>query len=139
MKTFENREVAELFDAYPKKMREKLMFLRGLVFQTADETEGVGPVEETLKWGQPSYIAKRGSTIRIDSRNAATNQYAMYFHCTSRLVETFRELYGGKFKFEGNRAILFDADDEVPVAELKHCIALSLTYHTRKHLPLLGA
>ena len=55
------------------------------------------------------------------------------------LVDTFRELYGDVFMFEGNRAIVFGEADEIPVAELKHCISLALTYHRVKRLPLLGA
>jgi hypothetical protein len=62
----------------------------------------------------------------------------MYVHCQTKLVDTFKELYRDVFKFEGNRAIVFDEDDEIPVDELKHCIFLSLTYHSRKNLPMLG-
>ncbi len=130
--------VAEAFSKYPKRMRPKLMLLRRLVLETAAETEGVGPVEETLKWGEPSYLTKKGSTIRIGWKQSKPDQYAMYFHCRSMLVETFRELYEGTFNFEGNRAIVFSEEDEVSVDRLKHCISLALTYHRRKHLPLLG-
>ena len=63
----------------------------------------------------------------------------MYFNCNTSLVDTFRELYGDVFMFEGNRAIVFGEADEIPVAELKHCISLALTYHRVKRLPLLGA
>ncbi len=42
------------------------MFLRHLVLETASETEGVNKLEETLKWGEPSYLTKNGSTIRMD-------------------------------------------------------------------------
>ncbi|WP_158560370.1 hypothetical protein [Paenibacillus contaminans] len=42
------------------------------------------------------------------------------------------------FNYEGNRAIVFAEIDEIPVVELKQCIALALTYHTRKHQPMLG-
>ena len=37
-----------------------------------------------------------------------------------------------KWRSEGNRAILFDEHDEVPVHELSHCIALAPTYHLPK-------
>jgi hypothetical protein len=63
----------------------------------------------------------------------------MYFHCKTKLVDTFRELYNDTFNFSGNRAIIFSKNDKIPVDELKYCIYLSLTYHRRKHLPLLGA
>ena len=138
MGKIENPEVAAVFDNYPERMRERLMLLRRLVLETAAETEGVGSLEETLRWGEPSYLSKGGSTIRMDWKESKPDQYALYFHCRTRLVETFRELYGGMFRFEDNRAIVFDEDEEIPVKELKHCISLSLTYHRRKHLPMLG-
>ena len=111
-----------------------MLALRRLILDTAKATEGVGTVEETLKWGQPSYLTaqtKSGSTIRIDQVKPAADQYAVYFHCRTNLVETFRELYP-KLRFEGNRAILLDARERLPEAALRHCVALALTYHLRR-------
>lgn len=139
MGTINNKEVAEVFNNYPQHIRKKVLLLRQLVLDTALETQGVDRVEETLKWGEPSYVTKSGSTVRLDWKKSSPHQYAMYFHCKTRLVDTFKELYRDKFKFEGNRAIVFNADDDIPINELKHCISLSLTYHHRKHLPMLGA
>ena len=116
-------------------MREKLMFLRQLIFETAAATEGVGELDETLKWGEPSYLTpktKSGSTVRIDWKKINEGQYAMYFKCTTNLVETFREKYPTEFKFGGNRSIIFNEEDEIPVKELSDCIALALTYHLNK-------
>ena len=65
----ENADVAAVFDRYPERMRDKLLFLRRLIIETAATTEGVGELEETLKWGEPSYLTpqtKSGSTVRID-------------------------------------------------------------------------
>jgi hypothetical protein len=138
MDPIRHSDVAAVFRKYPAHMRKKMMFLRQLVLDTAAETEGVGAVEETLKWGEPSYVTRGGSTVRMDWKGSKPHQYAMYFHCGTRLVDTFKELYRDRMKFEGNRAIVFDEDDEIPVEELKHCIALALTYHKRKHLPMLG-
>ena len=138
MDKFKNPEVAEVFKNYPKHIHEKMMFLRQLVLDTASQSDGVGPLEETLKWGEPSYVTKSGSTIRMDWKSSTSDQYALYFHCKTKLVDTFKELYGDKLKLEGNRAIVFHQNDEILVDEVKHCIFLSLTYHSRKHLPLLG-
>ncbi|MEW9503180.1 DUF1801 domain-containing protein [Jeotgalibacillus marinus] len=138
MYIIENPEVEEVFNKYPESMRQKLMFLRKLVLDTASEIEGVNNVEETLKWGEPSYLTKSGSTIRMNLKKSNPDQYAMYFVCNTNLVEIFKELYRENFKFEGNRAIIFNKNDEVPVNELKDCISLALTYHRRKHLPMLG-
>ena len=141
MNRIENSEVEKVFNCYPTNVRKKLMFLRKLILETALETEGVGDLEETLRWGEPSYVpiqSKSGSTVRIGWEKSNPRQYAMYFHCSTKLVDTFKKIYGDNFKYEGRRAIVFDEDDDVPEAELKCCIALSLTYHRVKHLPMLG-
>ena len=135
----ENPAVARVFDGYPQPMRNKLLRPRQLVLDTASETAGVNALEETLRWREPSYLTKGGSTLRMDWKAKAPDHYAMYFNCNTSLIATFREVYGDVFSFEGNRAIVFHETDELPVDELKHCISLALTYHRVKHLPLLGA
>ena len=126
--------VDAVFSAYPRPIQAKLLALRRLIFDTADTTEGVGALEETLKWGQPSYLtaeSKSGSTVRIDQVKAEAGRYAVYFHCQTNLVETFRELYPD-LRYGGNRSILLDAGEKLPEKALRHCIALALTYHARK-------
>lgn len=138
LKVKSNPEVKKVFRKYPKEAREKLQYLRNLVLETAEEIEGVKEVEETLKWGQPSYLTKLGSTLRMDWSEETPDQYAMYFQCTSRLVPTFREVFGHVLTLERNRAILFQMDEALPEGELKKCIATALTYHKAKHKPMLG-
>jgi hypothetical protein len=133
MKKFEDANVAAVFDGYPRPVRAKLMRLRQLIFDTAAGTEGVGKLTETLKWGQPSYLtenSKSGTTIRIDATK--DGRYAMYVHCQTNLIERFRQRYPDALAYEGNRAVLFEASDDIPVGELKHCIAMALTYHRAK-------
>ena len=139
MSNIVNPDVARVFDGYPEHMRKKMMRLRQLVLDTTLETEGVDALEETLKWGEPSYLTKGGSTLRIAWKDRAPDQYAIYFNCNTSLVDTFKEVYGDVFTFEGNRAIVFGETDELPVDALKQRISLALTYHHVKHLPLLGA
>ncbi|MBO9607571.1 MAG: DUF1801 domain-containing protein [Paenibacillaceae bacterium] len=138
MNAIENVHVAAVFERYPPHMREKLLFLRQLILDAASESEGAGAVEETLKWGEPSYIVANGSTIRIDWKKAAPRQYAMYFNCKTKLVDTFKEIYRDIFQYEGNRAIVFQENEQIPINELKHCISTSLLYHAKKHLPHIG-
>ena len=139
MSTFENSAVAGVFDNYPAEIQSEMIALRQLIIDTASETEGVEALEETLKWGEPSYLTKGGSTIRIDWKPSNPNEYAMYFNCKSKLVDTFKELYKEELTFDGNRAIVLKTGIAIPVNELKHCVSLALTYHRVKHLPLLGA
>ncbi len=133
-----NPEVEMVFDNYPDKVRKKMLRLRQLILETATELDDITTLEETLKWGEPSYITKYGSTLRMDWKSNKPDQYAMYFKCTSRLVETFKIVFMDKFVYEGNRAIVFKMDDQIPKNELKKCIRAALSYHKVKQLPTLG-
>lgn len=139
MDKIENNNVATVFENYPAEIKKQMTELRQLIIDTAAETEGVSTLEETLKWGEPSYLTKGGSTIRIDWKPSNPNEYAMYFNCKSKLIDTFKELYSEELTFDGNRAIVLKAGVAAPTDELKHCVSLALTYHRVKHLPLLGA
>jgi hypothetical protein len=135
VKPFAQPAVAKAFDAFPPKIRRKLLALRELIFTTAAATEGVGKLEETLKWGEPAYVtaeSKSGSTVRIGWKKAKPTQYAIYFHCQTNLVESFRALFSAELKFEGNRAIVFNENDTLPRDALAYCIAAALTYHLKK-------
>ncbi|WP_257167785.1 DUF1801 domain-containing protein [Bradyrhizobium sp. SRS-191] len=126
--------VAAVFAAYPNRIRTPLEALRQLILDTARTTPGVGALEETLKWGQPSYLTAEtgsGSTIRIDQVKAEPGRYALYVHCQTDLIATFRELYP-ELSFGGNRCILLDDSGALPEQALRHCIGLALTYHRRK-------
>ena len=133
-----NPEVELVFAKYPGHIRNRMLELRELILEAARELEGVYTIEETLKWGEPSYLTKHGSTLRMDWKQKAPDQFAMYFKCTSRLVETFRIVFKNNFDFEGNRAIIFQVKDEIPKNQLKKCIKAALTYHKVKYLPELG-
>ena len=134
---FKNKDVFETFERYPSKQCDVLLSIRQLIFDAAAENSIEG-LEETLKWGEPSYLTKKGSTIRLAWRKSFPKQVGVFFHCQTSLIETFKEIYRHEFTFEGNRAIIFKDGDHIPVDALKHCISLSLTYHEIKHLPLLG-
>lgn len=132
MQAFTDPAIAQVFESYPAPVRRKLLALRQLIFDTAAGTEGVGELEETLKWGEPAYLttqSKSGSTVRIAWKPKRPGHYAMYFNCQTTLVATFKTLFPGDFEFEGNRAIVFEAKDRVPTRAVALCIAAALTYH----------
>ncbi|MDA4843774.1 DUF1801 domain-containing protein [Hoeflea sp. E7-10] len=112
-----------------------MLALRELVFDAARQTPGVGTVEETLKWGEPSYLThhpKSGSTIRMDWKPDRPDHCSIFFHCQTNLIATCSELYPDQFEFEGNRRMSFVAKDPPQSDVIRHCLALALTYHQRK-------
>lgn len=131
-------EVQEKFDRYPEHIIPLMFQLRDLMFSVA-ESQNMGEVEETLKWGEPSYLVKNGSAVRMDWKPKSPGQYYLFFHCQTKLVDTFRELYSSSLAFQGNRAIVLNVNSKLPERVIRHCIELAFRYKTVKHLPLLGA
>jgi hypothetical protein len=132
-----NKVVKERFDEYPENVRVRLMELRKLVFQIANELD-LGEVDESLKWGEPSYSVKTGSPLRMDWKLKFPTNYYIFFNCKTKLVDTFRELHGDEVMFQGNRAIVLSLSKPMPQKIIKSCLELALTYQQRKKLPLLG-
>jgi len=130
---FRDPAVKARFDAYPQRAQAKLLALRELLFEVAAGTSGVGEIEETLKWGEPAYVTKNksGSTVRMDWKHKAPDQYALYFNCQTTLIETFRTLFPNDFKFAGNRALIFAIDQPIPKDAVSMCLARALTYHLK--------
>ena len=136
--TIINPKVEAIFNSYPDIAKKRMNYLRDLVIETAYETPEISNLEITLKWSEPSFITNVGSTLRMDWKEKRPNQYGLYFQCTSRLVDTFRLVFGTKFQYEGNRAIILHIDQKIPEIELKECIKACLRYHNVKHLETLG-
>jgi len=131
--------ITAAFEACPAPLRKKALQLRKIVLQTAADKQLLNTLEETLKWGEPSYVVKGGSTVRIGWKAGDKPVLGLYFNCNSKLVDTFREIHGETFTYQGNRGLQFTRGDRLPVRPLKACIGLALQYHKVKHLPLLGA
>lgn len=133
--TFTNPNVSATFEQYPPETQQRLLMLREWIFDVASENASIGELEEMLKWGQISYLTSKtrsGSTIRIDALNDDPGAVALYFICSTSLVDTFRSIYGSQLNFEEDRCIWFAANEDIPEAPIKHCIELALTYHLHK-------
>ena len=125
-------EVRAAFDAFPAKMRPRFEQLRALIFATA-QAEGVGPLTETLKWGEPAYLTEAtgaGTTVRLGRTRAAPDRCALLVNCRTSLLDGFRARFP-ELETEGDRAVLVAPDGPLPDAVLP-CIAEALTYHAAK-------
>jgi hypothetical protein len=129
------KDVARAFDAFPAPVRRRLLQVRGLIFETAARTDGVGPLTETLKWGEPAYLTEAtgsGTTVRLGRLRSSGDTCAVLFHCSTTLVVTFRAQFPGAFGYEKNRAILLSTSGALAKAPLAICLAMALTYHRRR-------
>ena len=129
---FKDKTVKQVFDSYSDTARPYMDALRDLILTTAQDSPHVGEIQESLKWGEPSFSCKSGSTIRINWKDSDPHHYRVFFHCQTSLVSTFRKLFSNTFKFEGNRAIALKIGHDFDLTSLKICIEASLTYHLVK-------
>ena len=102
------------------------MHLRDRVLSVAEDLDL--PVREELRWGEPAYLAPKGSTLRIAAPKSGG--FAIYAHCATSLISDFASV--APCRTEKNRAVLFDTIDEAKAAPLDLLITAALTYHATR-------
>lgn len=121
-------DVTPVFAAYPVAVRTQLLEIRELILDVAERTDGVGPLLETLKWGQPSYltaVSKSGTTVRIDQFDAT--HIAVLVNCQTTLIDSCRTLFP-ELTYSKNRAILLSVGSPLPVEQLALFLEMAITY-----------
>ncbi len=129
---FADPKVEAVFAAFPEAARQGLLTLRKLIFEVAASTPGVGPLQETLKWGQPAYLTaatRSGSTIRLGLPKSGG--FALYTHCQTRLLSDFQAVFPDDFTYEGNRAVHFRDVTGLQTDKIAVLIRNALTYHRK--------
>ena len=125
---FPTPAVQAAFDAFDLPHQGHLSALRDLIFDIA-ETLPVGRIDETLKWGQPSYATpdtRAGTPIRLGVTSAG--DLAVLTHCQTTVMSDFRALAPPAFRFDGNRALHLDPNAPLPINEIAPLIRAALTY-----------
>ncbi len=121
--------VKKVLQSYPTVAQQRLAELRQLLFDVAESIEGIGPLEETLKWGEPAYLTSRsrsGTTVRMAWKAANPDHVSLFVNCQTSLVDSFRTLYP-ELDCHGNREVRLRLDKALPEC-LRECLAMALTY-----------
>lgn len=124
--------VAAALARFRAPAQARLLEVRELIFEVAAQTDGVGALTETLKWGEPAYLTEvsgSGTTIRLGVSKQAPNACAVFFNCQTTLIEQFRAQLGDDLAFEGNRGLIIDCDGPLPRDALAFCVHAALVYH----------
>jgi hypothetical protein len=128
--------VADAFDLADDQARVGLLALRDLILETAESLPDIGPVEEALRWGQPSYISRKGTPLRLGVPKSA--RCGLFVHCQSRVIPNYLERYPAWDRIDGTRAVLFDRPDQIEPLRHSWLIRHALTYKVKgapKELP----
>ncbi|MEM7362072.1 MAG: DUF1801 domain-containing protein, partial [Bacteroidota bacterium] len=134
MVPFKESAVERKFLDFDKLIREKLLILREIIFEVANQNEEIGELTEALRWSQPSYIPKvtnSGTLIRLDKYYPKKDHFAIYFHCQTNLIWNFKKMFP-QLNYAGNRAIFFSVNDKIPKSILKRCFYKAFTYKINK-------
>ena len=112
----------------PNDARETLLSIRALIYDIGAALP-VGRIEESLKWGQPSYATpdtKAATPIRLGV--AKSGVPAIFTHCQSTVMSDFQAICSPDFIFDGNRALHLPPDNLPDLNALTPLIRAALTY-----------
>ena len=121
--------VLQAFGGYPREAQAILLAVRELIFAATKSDPKIGQLQETLRWRELSFLTEKpntGSIIRLALTKSG--EPAVFFHCGTSLIETFRAQYSHIFDFENNRVLILRLPVEETVVELSHCIKQALRY-----------
>lgn len=125
-------DIQAAFDRQSAGIRDRLLGVRGMIFDVAAGDTRIGSLAETLKWGEPAYLTVEtgsGSTVRLGGTKGPTARPAILVNCRTRLVADCRSRFGPIFDYEGKRMIVLP--DGAPCDALRHLLWLALTYRLR--------
>jgi hypothetical protein len=122
-------EIRAIFETNSPEVKDVLLELRALVFQTWAETGIDCALDESLKWGQPAYRPSRprtGTTLRLGT---VDGEAAIFVHCQTTIIAEMTDVFPEKCRFLGNRALVVGNDGTTPEELAKALISRTLTYH----------
>ncbi|AKS47008.1 hypothetical protein SAMN05444287_2133 [Octadecabacter temperatus] len=125
---FASPAVRDAFAAFPQPAHDTLMSLRAMIYEIG-ETLPIGRIEESTKWGQPSYATPKtnlATPIRLGLSKAGDP--AVFTHCQTTVMSDFRALAPANMAFDGNRAVHLPVHSPPNLNELAPLIRAALTY-----------
>ena len=128
---FSDQQVSAFFDLLDPESRRNLLEIRSLIFAEAANLPDPADVEESLKWGEPSYRLagrNRGKAVRINRHKSGMGKVAFFFHCRTGLIEQFREQLGDSVVFEGSRAVVLQGGPLLDADIVRHLVHQTFIY-----------
>lgn len=129
-----DEQIRKAYDRFDALVAKRLLEIRLLILELAEQDDQIGKITETLKWGEPSYLteqSKSGTTIRLSKVNDEANYCGIYVHCQTRLISEFRDSFADALEFSGNRAVLIDVNKPLEETPVKMFLQKALTYHLK--------
>ncbi len=113
---------------WPQAAQRVYHHLRQIVFDTAASNSAVAPLNEDLKWGEPAFLTKTGTTLRIAWKAQHPDQIGLFVICHTDLLDQIRALYPQAFRYEGTRALYLTLASAIPEQAVAHLASRAQTY-----------
>lgn len=111
--------------------RDALWVCRTIYHDTASDL-GIGALDETLKWQQPSWRPVRprtGSTLRMGWDPQLPERLAFFVDCKTDLASRMRDIYSDFGENDGQRKISADLTRPLPQDAISHLAHMTFSYH----------
>lgn len=129
-------EIQNVLLDWPQTAQARFQELRKIVIETAAAHAAVGPLTETLKWGEPSFltqIGRSGSTLRIAWKAKHPTEIGLFVICHTDLIEQVRTHYPTAFRYDGSRAAYQCLTQPIPSDAVSYLAMRAQTFHLKEH------
>jgi len=119
---------------WPDPVQARFQSMRMLFLDVAEQAD-IGPLDESLKWGQPAWRpsrARTGSTLRLNWSDTAPDRLLAFVDCKTDLASQMQTRCPD-LPNDGRRALSFalEPSHDDALWQLAH---LTFTYHrTKRH------
>ena len=122
------RSVSDVVANWPKDAQRRFQQLCAVVHEVAAGDPRVAPLTETLKWGEPSFLTKTGTTLRIAWKAKTPDEIGLFVIFRTDLLDQTRSLYPDAFRYEGTRALFLSLAAPIPEQAVAHLASRTQTY-----------
>jgi len=123
------QELRDAFQSFDANTRGPLEVARKIILETASELDQIDQMDESLKWGQPSYAPtpKTGTPIRLGVTKSG--EPTLFVHCQTTLVSDLEADNAHGLQTIDNRAVVLPKTDLNAHQGLRNFVKAALTYH----------
>jgi hypothetical protein len=126
--------LADRISNWPAAAQDTLLQCRAIFQEVADQAD-IGSLDETLKWGQPSWRPgkpRTGSTLRMDWNPKFPDRLSLFVDCKTDLAARMQTLYPNLTENDGRRHLAVSLDAPLPKQAIAHLADMTFTYHRAK-------
>tara|TARA_R110002094_G_scaffold33089_2_gene45608 strand:+ start:2474 stop:2896 length:423 start_codon:yes stop_codon:yes gene_type:complete len=102
------------------------------LFHDIARNRDLGALDETLKWGQPSWRPRRprtGSTLRVGWDASDPSNLAFFVDCKTDLAARMHDIYPNLSGNDGRRRIAVDLAAPFHEQAIAHLAEMTFSYH----------